>query len=151
MHIIWWLLTFVGLHSSTVVASLPIAAPETVITATSTEEALQTPTPDQKLFVRGLIDKYAKQYSVDPNVMWQVINCECPSLESDCPSGIIRKDGTEEPSFGLAQIYRTAHPEILYKDVIDPNFAINFMASYMAIGRFSMWSCYTILKNRGTL
>lgn len=84
----------------------------------------------------------AKANGVNPQVMVNTINCENTDWNSDLQSRITTKNGTREESYGLAQINLPSHPNISYAQATDPEFAINYMATQMAEGKASQWSCY---------
>ena len=100
--------------------------------------------------------KAAKEYGVSAYVMESIISCESgwnPSIQSrhtysatNVPRGY--KVGDREQSFGLVQIHAPAHPHVSREQATDPEFAIDFLARNIAVGRASMWSCYNQLALR---
>lgn len=89
--------------------------------------------------VKSLVDYYADMYHVKRATMQAVVNCES-SYDYD----II---GDHGHSYGLAQIYRPAHPDISKEEAINANFALDYMASQIADGNGSQWTCYRLYKN----
>lgn len=100
---------------------------------------------------RELVDVKAKEYGVNRETMIAIINCEnrywkpdqqsLHTYKTDRPElGV--KAGDRELSFGLVQIHLPSHPNITYDQAIDPEFAIEFLASNLAKGKGRMWSCY---------
>ncbi len=73
------------------------------------------------------VQEQAALYNVPYNDMWETILCES-GASTTIQSRYIRKDGTQEQSFGLAQIHLPDHPTVSKEQAIDPEFAINFMA-----------------------
>ena len=53
--------------------------------------------------------------------------------------------GERERSFGLVQIHLPDHPSVTHEEATDPQFAVRFLASNLAQGRGSMWSCYSMI------
>lgn len=75
-----------------------------------------------------------------------VIDCETGNTwDTTIQSKYIRKDGTQEQSFGLVQINLPSHTNITLQQAEDPEFAINWMAEEWVAGRQSEWSCWTKL------
>lgn len=129
-----------------------ITPPPIVIPAKPVEIVDLNATSTRMLFARNLIDKYAAKYNVDPEIMYQVVKCETAgTFDPSIQSRYVFANGVRERSFGLAQIYTVAHPHIPISSMKDPDFAIEFMAKHMSAGRYSMWTCYTWLKNRGAI
>lgn len=80
---------------------------------------------------------YSQKYGVNAVHLSKTIGCE---------SGFDpRIKNPYEESYGLAQIYLPAHPEILKADALDPDFAIDYMAKKFSTGKASMWSCWNML------
>lgn len=67
-------------------------------------------------------------------------------------SGYYRKDGSREPSFGVAQFYipsslKTASGATITKEMaIDPEQALDAAAYNFSIGNADQWSAYRKLK-----
>jgi hypothetical protein len=45
-------------------------------------------------------------------------------------------------SFGLVQIYLPAHPDISKEQALDPEFALDFLASHLANRQGYFWTCW---------
>jgi hypothetical protein len=92
--------------------------------------------------------KYAEIHKNNPKKIISTINCENTAWDVDLQSGLKYKPGNRwkqpagslEKSYGLAQIHLPDHPEISYKEAIDPDFAISYMAEHL--GRDVTWSCH---------
>lgn len=106
-------------------------------------------------YIKSRASFYAALYNVSLATMWRVIKCEDGGLDPAAQSWVrYTKDhpawgvkaGDRELSFGLAQIHLPAHPNITIQQATDPDFALRFMASKIAQGRGSMWSCYQSAK-----
>lgn len=77
-----------------------------------------------------------------------IISCESgwnPNIQSNhryttnAPAGYV--SGQREESYGLVQIHLPAHPHITKEQALDPEFALDFLARNLAVGRENMWSC----------
>lgn len=94
--------------------------------------------------VKLLTDYYGEKYSVDSNVMLNVIKCETHfrNKQSD-----IYKNGIREESYGIAQFHLPSKNKIDDKVItkemaLDPNIAVEAMAQIMSKGHYGKWSCY---------
>ncbi len=98
-----------------------------------------------------LVDKvytYAKIWKNDPQKIIKTINCEDVTWDVKKQSDLRYKSGNRwkvpagelEKSYGLSQIHLPDHPNIIYEQAIDPDFAISYMAEHL--GRDDTWSCY---------
>lgn len=58
------------------------------------------------------------------------------------------KVGDREQSFGLVQVHLPAHPNITKAQAIDPEFAVEFLATNLAAGNGNMWSCMKTIAMR---
>lgn len=85
-------------------------------------------------YLKTKIEKYAAEYQVSPDVMTTVVRCE-----SGFKPTIL---GDEGQSRGLVQINKYWHSEITDAQAFDPDFALDFLASYLALGRGSQWTCW---------
>lgn len=47
--------------------------------------------------------------------------------------------------YGIVQIHEKAHPEIMRAQMLDPYFALDWMAHEWSLGHQKLWSCYTLL------
>ncbi len=81
-----------------------------------------------------MIEYSAAMYGVSTSTMTSVLRCES-SLRPDAV-------GDSGESFGIAQIYRPAHPEISVDQALDPEFAIDYLAQQLYLGNGSMWTCF---------
>lgn len=50
--------------------------------------------------------------------------------------------GDADRSFGVAQVYLPAHPEITKAEALDPDFALDWSAREFSEGHQNMWTCY---------
>ena len=89
-----------------------------------------------------IIGAYAHRYGVDSHVMEKVIACES--------QGKPWVRGDKGRSRGLVQISDIYHPEVSDAQAFDPFFSIDFLASYLAQGKGSQWTCYRMYQ-RGAL
>lgn len=99
----------------------------------------QSPTP---LSISGKISYYASKYNVSEKVMRDVISCETAGTFDPSIQSFAMKNGVREDSWGLAQIHLPDHPEVSKTQAQNPDFALNFMASYFSEGKQSQWSCW---------
>lgn len=106
--------------------------------------SLPTKTVYTKQDVKLLTDFYGKKYSVDSDVMINVIQCETHfrNKQSD-----IYKNGIREESYGIAQFHLPSKNKIDDKVItkemaLDPNIAVEAMAQIMSKGYAGKWSCY---------
>lgn len=82
------------------------------------------------------------KYNVPFSELWGTIGCETngtydPTIQSLAK----RPDGTREKSYGLAQIYLVAHPEVTYEQATDAEFSIDFIARNWKKHK-AWWSCF---------
>jgi hypothetical protein len=106
--------------------------------------------------LKRLVAKTASDYGVSFALMNSIIECESGYVSTiqshyrytkDRPhEGVVA--GQREQSFGLVQIHLPAHPGVSYQEAIDPQFAIEFLASGLAQGQHNMWSCYRQIAMR---
>lgn len=97
----------------------------------------------------------AIQYDLNEPLFFAVINCES-GWDPKVPSKIVRKDGTLEPSFGIAQFNLENPPIPLTKEqALDPYWSLDTMGRLWSEGQAKHWSCYTQFRakygNRATL
>lgn len=97
-------------------------------------QAAESPTIPQ------LIEKYSSEYSVDPKIITNIINCES--------SGDKNAVGDHGESFGLSQIHLPDHPAISKENALDPDFAVKYLAHNLKLGKGKLWSCYKILYHK---
>jgi len=117
------------------------------------QEALEEPVvlPLAPEDVRLMIRAYASKYDVSEALMLSTVSCETagtfdPTIRSRAiysysnpTTGIVA--GTQEQSYGLAQIHLPANPDVTLEQAQDPDFALDFMASHLAKGEMWRWSC----------
>ena len=118
-------------------------------TAGSTDETIQLNKSNESFTktivpksIRDIVIDATNKYGVSFNQVWTTIGCETkytynPTIQSEA----LRPDGTREKSYGLAQIYLPAHPEVSYEQAIDPYFAADFIAKNWSKHK-TMWSCW---------
>lgn len=87
--------------------------------------------------------------------MWAVVKCENRSLDPTVQSGHkYKKDsekwgvkaGQREKSYGLVQIHLPDNRDVSYREAIDPDFALNFLAEGLSNGYGSRWTCWRNLQ-----
>jgi hypothetical protein len=86
--------------------------------------------------IKSRIHYFAEKYGVSEITMNIAISCEA----NYNPNAI----GDNGNSFGLAQIFLPAHPDITKEMALDPDFSLDFMAKNLKERNHSMWTC---LKN----
>jgi len=110
------------------------------ITKTSIAEAPMPPVPIKQPTVEELIGKYALQYNVSASRMLATMKCE---------SGLNEKAvGDHGNSYGIAQIFLKAHPEVTIAEAQDPAFASEFMAKEFSKGNARIWTCWRKLYSK---
>lgn len=72
--------------------------------------------------------------------MLETIRCESGFVSQQ--SKYIRKDGTREPSFGIAQIHLPDHPSVTKDEAMDENFSVRWMAKKFKDGKMGWWTCW---------
>lgn len=99
----------------------------------------------------SLIKNAALKWNVDYAQLYETLKCESNNFEApDVQSKHIRKDGTQEPSFGWGQFYqpsslKTSDGRIVTKEIAnDPIQAVDAVAYNFSIGNQSHWVCYTL-------
>lgn len=137
------------------IALLPIL----LLSATSTSDEIVIPkqvikqqaTISQgKLTPRELVRVKGKQYNVSVALMERIIDCESSWVVNAQSKHVYTKDrpregvkkGQREQSYGLVMIHLPAHPNITKAQAINPEFAIDFLAKNLALGKGAMWTCY---------
>lgn len=83
----------------------------------------------------------AGRYHLNADHFAAVIACES-SWDPSVQSGYKNPDGTQERSYGLAQINLDANPTISLDEATDPEFALRFMAQSWAEGYARHWTCW---------
>lgn len=95
--------------------------------------------------VSELIEQYAAEYGVSSSTMYAVVNCETGGTFNPLiQSFIANKNGPNgrEDSWGLSQIHLPDWPTVTKAQAQDPNFALEFLASKLKVGKGGYWSCY---------
>lgn len=90
--------------------------------------------PEKNLTIREIISIEAREHNVSEEVMNKVINCESEYN----PQAV----GDQGHSYGLVQIHNLYHPEVTKAQALDPEFAIDFLATNLELGNGKLWSCY---------
>ena len=110
------------------------------ITKTSIAEAPMPPVPIKQPTVEDLVSKYALQYNVSASRMLATMKCE---------SGLNNLAiGDHGNSYGIAQIFLKAHPEVTIAEAQDPAFASEFMAKEFSKGNARIWTCWRKLYSK---
>lgn len=97
-------------------------------------------TIDAPNWIKSRIAHYADKYSVSELTMNKIIECESgfdPKIGGDFSTST-----GDYTSWGLVQIHLPAHKNITKNQATDVDFALNFLASHLNIGRGNLWSCY---------
>jgi hypothetical protein len=84
-------------------------------------------TDETKRRVRYLFEK-AEEAHIAPLAMVRTIYCE--SMWYSIQSGARYPDGTQEQSFGLAQIHLPSHPDVSREEALNAYFAIDWMIAH---------------------
>lgn len=84
-------------------------------------------TEETKNRVRYLYRK-AEEAGINPENLVRTIYCEC--MWYSIQSGATYPDGTQEQSFGLAQIHLPSHPNITREQALNAYFAIDWMIEH---------------------
>lgn len=103
-----------------------------------------------KEYTEQLITKYAAKYGVSRSALSNTIKNENGNYQFDRQSLCKYKAGNRwgmpagslEKSYGLAMIHLPDHPDITYKQAIDPEFAVDYMAKEFSKGHQGMWMGY---------
>ena len=88
----------------------------------------------KQLSLQEQAEAIAQEHGISADVMKATIACE-----STWNPRAVGDGGT---SFGPAQIHLPAHPHITSEQAMNPEFAMQFMASEFAAGRATKWTCY---------
>ena len=80
----------------------------------------------------------ADEYGVSLELMTDIIQCESKWK----PEAI----GDGGNSHGLIQIHLPSHPYVTEEQAHDPEFAIDFLAKNLALGKGTMWTCFKLLR-----
>lgn len=99
---------------------------------------------------KDLVNYYADKWNVSAKIMWNVVSCENKELNPIAQSGHKYKAdssrwgveaGQRELSFGLVQIHLPDNPDVSYREAINPDFSLNFLAEALSKGKGGMWTC----------
>lgn len=131
-----------------------IAIPVAEAATTSPELLAKVPqidelSPDED--VRALIPVYALKWGVSEADMYALIDCETGgTFDPKIQSKALRPDGSQENSWGIAQIFLDAHPDITKEQAQDARFSLDFIGSHFSKKRFDPWlTCWAkIQKNK---
>lgn len=105
---------------------------------------------DPRAEIIAKIRLYSDKYNVPFERIHNTIECETahtfdPMIQSQVKynfssprRGIV--EGTQEMSYGLAQIHLPDHPKVSYEQATDVDFAIEFMAQSYSKGK-DIWYC----------
>lgn len=133
-------LTFYFLLVSFLITSNALAQPLHYIAPESSTSPIEV-TP---VSILDKVTYYANMYNVSAQDIYATLDCESLHfIDPTIQSRIVGIKGREK-SFGYAQIHLTDHPDITYEEAIDPDFAINYIASNWKEHK-SWWSCAKIL------
>lgn len=106
------------------------------------QEATTTVAETATTTIHGLIRKYAEQYGVSDPVMERVVGCETGGTYDPSVQSFSYRKGVRENSWGISQIDLDYWPGISKAQALDPDFALDFMASKLSQGQGYLWSCY---------
>lgn len=94
----------------------------------------QRPTEPPPRSISVIIAENAKRYGVAETTLKKVISCESSFNENAV--------GDFGNSFGLVQIHLPSHPYITKVQALNKEFAIDFLAKNLSLGKGKMWTCY---------
>lgn len=114
--------------------------------ALNASEVVPKSTPPTKSELIQKVYQYADDYNVNPKRMVSIINCENKQWIPDLQSGLKYKKGnrwkqpagSQEKSYGLAQIHLPDHPDVSIQEAKDADYSIEFMAKNLDKVK---WSC----------
>ena len=86
---------------------------------------------------------YAHSYGVSFVLLSEIVQCESANNQ------YAEKIDAREDSLGYVQINLREHKNITAAEAFSPFFALNYLASNLADGNASMWTCYGIVSNNG--
>lgn len=94
------------------------------------------------------IESYAKIFNINTDRVYATIKCESKFMARQ--SVILNKKGPNgyENSWGIAQIYLPAHPEISQEEAMNDEYAIGWMMREFSQGNARIWTCYRQLYMR---
>lgn len=88
--------------------------------------------------IPSIIRQQAFKYSVSEKLMTDIIMCE----SSMNPNAV----GDNGHSRGLVQIYDSFHPNVTHEQAFNEEFAVEFLAKNLSLGKGKMWSCFSKVK-----
>lgn len=105
---------------------------------------------EREVYVKYLVKINAEKYKVSESSLWNTIKNENYTLIFNQQSKLKYKannrwgfpNGTQEKSYGLAQIHLPDHKKVSYEDAIKPEYAVDFMAYNFSKGRQRWWMGY---------
>jgi len=92
--------------------------------------------------VLAKIDAVSAKYGVSRDMVYKIVVCETAGTFDPTIQSQIIKNGIQEDSWGLAQIHLPDHPDISKQQAIDPDFALDYLASKLSEHKGFLWSCY---------
>ena len=99
-------------------------------------------------YIGDLISMYAKEYEINGALMYKLIECESAGTFDPTIQSRHIKDGIREDSWGLAQIFLPAHPEITKEQAQDMDYSLQFIARNFQEGNYWMWvNCMKKISN----
>ncbi len=106
--------------------------------------------PTNEQVVIALVDKYSKEYGVSKDAMLHTLENEDKGFDFTMQSHCLYKAGnkwgftagTQEKSYGVAQIHLPDHPQITLEQAYDPDFSIKFIAIEFSKGNQKQWMGY---------
>lgn len=137
-----WSLTALANYDTSIsytATTTPVVAEILSKTTEITSQVIEEKTEVEPESLHDKITRYALKYDIPRESMRVLVGCETawtfsPTLQSHARY----RDGTREKSFGLAQIHAPAHPHVSYEQMIDPDFALNFIGKNWS-KRHLMW------------
>lgn len=123
--------------SKTDVVNAPKGATMKILLTALLSLCLISPAYAADVDVPDLINHYAAKYDVSADTMNKVISCE----SGYDPHAI----GDQGNALGLVQINLLYHPDVTRAQAFDPNYALNFLAYFLSVGKGRLWTCYRIM------
>lgn len=106
---------------------------------------VNNPLSQEKMWMLDYL--YEKAGKKDYSVLAAIIHCETGGTwDNEIQSeyyAMHKGVKVRETSYGLAQIYRVAHPDVKLSEAIDPKFAMDFLVEKYKAGDAWMWSCWS--------
>lgn len=131
-----WSLTALANYESSI-SYIATTTPKSIVPQT-----VPQPISEPEEVIENLHDKitrYALKYDIPRESLRVLVGCETAWTFSPTLQSYARyKNGEREESYGLAQIHAPAHPHISYAQMIDPDFALDFIGKNWK-KRHTMW------------